>query len=249
MLLLCGGEKIESIKNHNLGSFNMKVAIHQPNFLPYLGYFDKMSKIDLWVHYDDAQFVPRDYHHRNRIATPNGPLWLTVPIYKPNYGDPQPISNIKIKGQTWQEYFIQQIERNYKKSKFFDCYFPRLKKILEKSHLTLTELNIDLINLLRECFGIRNEILFSSSLSEEGGITSKSTEKILDLCNIVKADTYLSGSGGRGYLDEELLKEAGINLEYQEFYHPIYRQVNRKSFLKNMSAVDILFNCGNLHGN
>jgi len=233
----------------------MKVAIHQPNFLPYLGYFDKMSKTDLWVYYDDAQFVSRDYHHRNRIATTNGPLWLTMPVCKPDHESPIPIKDIKIidrriKGQPWQGYFIQQIERNYRRSKFFNHYFPKLAEIIGSPHLMLSALNMDLINFLRECFGIRNEVLFSSSLSEDGRITSRSTEKIVDLCNLVGADTYLSGSGGRGYMDEELFKVAGINLEYQEFHHPNYRQVNRESFLKNMSAIDFLFNCGgDLHGN
>ncbi len=227
----------------------MKVAVHQPNFMPYLGFFDKMAKVDIWVNYDDAKFVPRDFHHRNRIGTPDGPFWLTVPINKPPHFSPEPIRRIsikkaKIKSLEWQDYFIEQIRNSYKKAPFFNTYFPKLKELLETPEERLLDLNIKIINFLRECFGIKNKITFSSSLAEKNNIESRSTQKIIDLCKIVGADTYISGEGGRNYLDEELTKKAGINLEYQTFNHPIYRQIKNRPFQKNLSAIDYLFNCG-----
>jgi len=226
----------------------MKVAIHQPNFMPYLGFFDKMGRADIWIHYDDAQFVPRDFHHRNKIKTRNGSLWLTVPINKPPHFSPLPIREItirksKIKRLEWQDYFLEQIKESYRKTPFFNDYFSKLKEILENPEEKLCEFNIKIINFLRECFNIRNQIIFSSSLSKSNGIVSRSTQKIIDLCKLVGADTYISGDGGRKYLDEELIRRAGICLEYQEFHHPTYQQKNTKNFQKNLSAIDYLFNC------
>lgn len=223
----------------------MIVSIHQPNYLPYLGFFDKMRKSDIFVIYDDAQFNKDDFQHRNKIRIPEGWKWLTIPVEKKH----KPINEIKIKnevtwkGLKWSEYHFKNIRENYKDTPYYTSYEKDIKKVYDSVYKKLVNLNIDLINFLSQAFDINTEIVFSSDF----GFKSKGTQRLVDLVDALGGDVYLSGSKGSDYLNLNLFKEKRIKVEFQEFKHPIYQQ-QFGGFVKNMAAVDALFNVGKLLG-
>lgn len=217
----------------------MIVSIHQPNYLPYLGFFDKMRKADIFVIYDDAQFNKEDFQHRNKIRIYHGWKWLTVPVEKKSL----PINEIKIKNEIminklkWSDTHFENIRENYKKTDHFSAYEKDFKEIFSGEYDRLIELNMKIITFLIEAFNIKKKIVFSS----EFGLTSKSSKRLVEMVEALGGDRYLSGPSGRDYLDISMFEEKGIEVEFQEFKHPIYRQVY-EDFIPNMSAIDALFN-------
>jgi hypothetical protein len=222
----------------------MIVGIHQPNYLPYLGFFDKMAKSDLFVIYDDAQFEKGEFQHRNRIRIYHGWKWLTVPVEKKL----NPINEIRIKnevatwkGVKWADAHFKDIRDNYKDTPCYSVYEEEIKRIYEKKQDKLVELNMELINILKKAFDIDAEIVFSSEL----GFTSKSTERLVEIVEAVDGDVYLSGPMGRDYLDVSLFEKKGLKVEFQDFKHPVYKQ-RYEGFVPNMAAIDALFNVGKM---
>ena len=220
----------------------MIVAIHQPNYLPYLGFFDKMARSDIFVIYDDAQFEKGEFQHRNRIRIYHGWKWLTVPVEKKHV----PINEIRIKnevatwkGVKWADAHFKDIRDNYKDTTYYSVYEKEIKRIYEKRYDKLVDLNMELINFLKKAFNIDVKIAYSSDL----GFTSKSTERLVEIVEALGGDVHLSGSKGRDYLDVSLFKTKGIKVEFQDFKHPIYKQ-RYDGFLPNMAAIDALFNTG-----
>lgn len=217
----------------------MIIGIHQPNYLPYLGFFDKMKKSDIFIIYDDAQFNKSDFQHRNRIRIHNGSKWLTVPVEKKH----KPINEvciqneITIKDQKWKDHHLAQIYDNYKKADQFDTYFPDISPTYKKEHEFLVDLNMEIIAFLNKSFEIDVKIVHSSEYPS----ASQSTHRIIELVQSVGGDTYLSGPAGKDYMDVELFENAGIELLFQEFAHPVYKQ-QYDGFVPNMSAIDALFN-------
>lgn len=222
----------------------MIIGIHQPNYLPYLGFFDKMKKVDIFVIYDDAQFEKGDFQHRNRIRIFDGWKWLTVPVEKGHI----PINEISIKneattwkGVRWSDAHLKDIRDNYKDTPFYSVYEEELKRIYEKRYDKLVDLNMELINVLMKAFDIDAKIMFSSEL----GFASKSTERLVEIVEALDGDVYLSGPKGRDYLEASLFEKKCIGVEFQEFKHPVYRQ-RYEGFEPNMAAIDALFNVGEI---
>jgi hypothetical protein len=222
----------------------MIVAIHQPNYLPYLGFFDKMKRSDIFVIYDDAQFEKSDFQHRNRIRIYHGWKWLTVPVEKKQL----PINEIVIKNEVttwkgvwWADMHLNDIRDNYKNTPYYSVYENELERVYKKRYEKLVELNMELILYLKKAFNIDTEIVFSSEL----GFTSKSTERLVEMVEAVDGNVYLSGIKGRDYLDISLFENEGIKIEFQDFMHPIYKQWY-EGFVPNMAAIDALFNVGKM---
>ena len=221
----------------------MIISIHQPNYLPYLGFFDKIIKSDIFVVYDDAQFNKKDYHHRNKIRIHDGWKWLTVPVVN----EEKPINEITIKNEQeqnkahWARVHFKEIQANYSKTEYFSTYEKELKEIYESRYDRLVDLNISIIKFLMKAFDIHKKIVYSS----EFGFKSKSSQKNLDIVDALGGDVYLSGSGGCNYLDTSLFSAKGIRVEYQDFKHPLYKQ-RFESFVPNMASIDALFNIGKM---
>jgi len=222
----------------------MIVAIHQPNYLPYLGFFDKMMKSDIFVIYDDAQFEKSDFQHRNRIRIYHGGKWLTVPVEKKHI----PITEIRIKnevatwkGVRWRDAHFNNIRDNYEDTHFYRVYEDELKSIYARRYDKLVDLNMELITVLIKAFDINVELIYSS----EFGFTSKSTERLVEIVESVGGDVYLSGPKGKDYLDVALFENEGIKVKFQEFKHPVYKQ-RYEGFVPNMAAIDALFNVGKM---
>ena len=221
----------------------MTITIHQPNYLPYLGFFDKMKQSDIFVIYDDAQFNKEDFQHRNRIRIYHGWKYLTVPVEKKHI----PIRKVRIrneltvKGTTWQESHLKEIRDNYNATSYYAPYEDRLEAIYRDKYDKLIDLNMNLINFLKDAFGIKTKIILASELS----FASRSTERLVDITEALGGDVYLSGTAGRDYLEISLFESRGISVEFQDFIHPVYKQ-RYDGFIPNMSAIDALFNVGKM---
>ena len=219
----------------------MKITIHQPNYLPYLGFFDKMRQADIFVIYDDAQFNKDDFQHRNKIRIFHGWKWLTVPVEKKLI----PINEIKIrneqinKGLTWSDAQFKEIRDSYLDTPNYERYENKLEEIYMKRYDKLIDLNLEIIYFLMDAFNIKTKLVFSSEL----GFTSRSTQRLVEIVESLGGDTYLSGTSGMNYLDVSLFHDKNIKLEFQYFKYPVYKQ-NYEGFIPNMSSIDILFNTG-----
>lgn len=220
----------------------MKVAIHQPNFLPWIGYFHKMANCDTFVLFDNVQLpTGKSYITRNLIKTNNGAKWLTVPVA--NKGEAILIKDAKIAvDNRWQRKHIQSIKFAYQKAPFFNDYIKDIENVYSKEWTGISDFNIAFIKLINEFLGIKTKILLSSEITSDelGGL-----EKIFDILEKLGADTYFSGSGSgsKRYILPEDFKKRRIDLVFQDFVHPIYPQLG-KGFISNLSIIDLLFNCG-----
>ncbi|KPA15155.1 WbqC-like protein family [Candidatus Magnetomorum sp. HK-1] len=213
----------------------MVVTIHQPDFLPWLGFFDRLYKCDLYIVLDDVQFLRRGWHHRDKIKTPHGVKWLTVPVLKKGKYN-QNINEVEIdNNKNWKKNFLGLIANSYNKSANFSVVYNCIEKILAKNHTQLIELNMDLLHYCIDVLDIHKKIIFSSSLK----INLKATDKLVNLVKAVNGKAYLTGSGSRSYLDEETFKKEKIELLWQNFKHPYYSQLHG-SFEKMLSVIDFL---------
>ncbi|MHB1126365.1 MAG: WbqC family protein [Bacillota bacterium] len=215
----------------------MRVAIHQPLYLPWMGYFHKMAHCDLMVTLDTVQFHERMYQRRNRIKTPGGWMWLSIPVLGSRR---QLVKEALINNnQPWRERHWKSIYANYAGAPFAADYLPGLRAMFDRDWQWLVDLDEALIKLLASYLGINTSMVRASELEVEG----LGTELLLNICNAVGARRYFSGISGRKYLQPELFDKAGIALEYQEFLHPVYPQ-RFGPFRPYMSVIDLLFNCG-----
>ena len=216
------------------------VAVMQPTFLPWIGYFDLIDQSDRFVFLDSVQFSKQSWQQRNRVKGPNGDQWLTVPVLTKGLPN-QPVSEVKINQNTkFKEKTIKTVTQIYRKAPFFDSCIDELSHILLKSHVFLVDLNIELIRWICKQLEIKTEMIRSSSLTSEG----KKVELLINICKELNATTYLSTPGAKVYIDENnLFAPNGIDLVYHAFEHPEYRQINGE-FIPYMSIIDLLFNEG-----
>jgi hypothetical protein len=230
------------------------LSAHQPNFIPYLGFFDKMKRSDVFVIRDEVLFVKKEFHNRNMIRinsndNVNSPQskWISVPVNDQNdyIKHVQIKKNVMQNNQPWNVQLLHNIEANYKSSPFFNEFFPEIKTIFSNSEDALLSLNMKIITFLKRAFDVDTEIIMASELGLKPAHYSKSdaTDDLINICKKLNADIYLSGAGGRNYLDAAKFEKAGIKLEFQDYKHPVYTQ-NFPGFLPYMSSFDALFCIG-----
>ena len=220
----------------------MIVSIHQPNYLPWLGFFDKIKQSDYFVIFDNVQFPRGKNHfgHRNRIKTNNGTIWLTIPLLdKSNFKN---FNEIKINYNGWQEKHLSLIENFYKKTPYFLDYFEDIKSILNKNHDSLCDLNTTLILYFLEKLDIKTKILFSSDICPD---EISGSERIDYILQSLKATQYISGDGPGSlrYINEDNFKQNNIDLIWQHYDTKPYKQLYGE-FIPYMSIIDLLFNEG-----
>jgi hypothetical protein len=222
----------------------MKVAIHQPNFMPWHGFFHKLALADVFVLFDHVQF-PRGkcFTSRVRIKTNAGPLWATVPVLAK--GDMAPICETRIDyRQPWARKLLKTIELAYGKAAFFDPVRTMLAEILPREFPSIADLNLNLIQAFAELMGCRTKLVRSSLLL--GGDTADGgTDEILRLVKACGGSVYLSGRG-RGtarYISEESCRVHGIELQYMDYAPPQYSQLHG-AFIDKLSILDFMANCG-----
>jgi len=196
-----------------------------------------MASCEVFIFLDDVQFKKNEWQNRNRIRTPQGEQYLTVPVL---HKFPQTIRKTLIDArQGWVKKHLHGLELNYGRAPFFKRYFDPLRDTLARTYTNLAELNVEVTLKLAGLLSLRCRTLLSSDLRADGA----ATERLINLCRKAGADTYLSGIGGKEYLDEEAFKRNGIQLRYQDFHSPVYPQAG-EPFIPNLSVVDLLFNCG-----
>ncbi len=215
----------------------MKISIHQPQFLPWLGYLDKIDRADLFVVLDSVQFKKNEWQNRNRIRTAQGTQWLTVPVLH-NFG--QRISDVRINQTTdWRAKHLKSLEMHYAQAAHRDHVMAGLRAIYQRSWDRLADLNLAVIRWLLGEFGIATPLRLSSDMP----LPDEPTERLIEICRITGATSYLAGAGARDYMDFGKFEAAGIPVEVQDFRHPLYRQCY-EPFIHGMSAIDLLLTCG-----
>jgi WbqC-like protein family len=220
----------------------VKIAIAQPTYLPWLGYFDLLDQVDKFVLLDTVQFEKQSWQQRNRIKTPTGLMWLTVPVvFRGRLG--QSIVDVEIREPDFWRNHLRAVELNYRRAPFFDDYNPAFCELLRtaSSGLRLADLTIGLLRWLAEAIGISTPIVRSSELAVDG----KRTQLLAEVCSLLGATTYVSPLGSADYLLNELpiLTGRSINVVFQHYEHPEYRQLF-PPFEAHASVLDLLFNEG-----
>lgn len=220
----------------------MRLAIHQPEFMPWAGFFYKLALADLYISFDHVQFKKRYFENRNRIVSPSGEIaYISVPV-KTKGKFNQPICDVEIDNtQRWKNKILRQIYHFYNKAPYFEKYFEDLKTLFNAKHYDkLLELNIDIINFFRKYLGIFTPMVSSSNMDVD---TFQASNLILQICLLNRADVYLCGASGIDYLEQEVFKKNGICIEWLDYQPMAYGQLC-DDFVSHMSTLDLLFNQG-----
>ena len=217
----------------------MRVAIHQPHYLPWLGYLHRMARADVFIVLDHVQFERGNYQNRTAVRVNGARHWLSVPVLQRSRKER--ISEKQIDwSRDWASAHYETLRRAYTAAGYFSAYAGQLKRIYAR-WTRLVELNDAALAFLRDAYDIRTPLVKSSAL----GVQGAKSELVLNLCKAVGARTLIVGLGGsRAYLDRAAFARAGIALELQQFVPPVYAQRGAAPFIAGLSAVDLLFNCG-----
>jgi len=215
------------------------IGILQPGYLPWLGFFEQLARADVFVVYDDVQFEKGGWRNRNRIKTPQGAQWLSVPVLTKNEGFPL-IRDVCInRKEAWGGKHVKSLRQNYGKAPYFQDYAPELFSILERDWDRLHDLNLELIGWLAGKMGIATEMVLASELD----IPGVRTERLIRIIRHLGGDAFYEGAAGKNYIDPQEFLDQGITVIFQDYMHPVYPQLYG-DFISHLSVVDLLFNCG-----
>ena len=219
-----------------------RCVILQPSYIPWRGYFHQIQMADLFIFYDDVQYDKRGWRNRNRIKTPQGSKWLTIPVY--SHGaqvEHIPINQIRICWDTpWNAEHWRTIQYAYKKSPLFAAYAPTIEYFYQTKPELLADFTIDLTQAFANMIGITHtQFMRSSTLNVSG----QKTDRLINILKLVGATHYVSGPSARDYIEEEKFKQAGIELEYMVYDYPEYPQMY-PPFDPQVSILDMIFMLG-----
>jgi hypothetical protein len=213
---------------------SMRVTIHQPQFLPWLGYLDKIDQADVFIMLDTVQFKKNEWQNRNRIRTAKGWQWLTVPV-RQHFG--QRIDEVRIiPTAAWKARHLRALEMHYARAPYRDRYLAQLRELYAAPWDKLSQLSKATVQWLLKAYGITTPVHSAAQYPAR----DEATDRLIDLCRTVGATRYLAGPGAEHYMDKPRFESSGIRLDIQVFRHPVYRQVY-EPFEPNLSALDLLF--------
>lgn len=216
------------------------LTIHQPNYLPWIGFFNKIKQADIFVSLDLVDFSKDSFTQRTRIRTPRGWTYLTIPIARKFYK--KPINEVLLpENSRWMEKHWKSIYFNYGGTNYFENYGNMFKKFYQTEFSTLVELNENAILLLMEELGLQTRMVKASELGVNKNL--RKTKLLIDILAKTGADVYLSGKSGKKYLKRQKFERHGIGLVFQQFVHPTYPQ-RFDGFVPGLSIIDLLFNMG-----
>ena len=217
----------------------MKIAAHQLNFFPYLGFFYKVLNCDLFVLLDDVQYTKGGYTNRCKIKCGEKVLWLTVPVQtKGRFG--QLIHEVEINNVVpWRDKFKKTLQQCYRKSNFFEQFYPKLEELLSREWCKLVDFNWAALQIILKELKITTTLSFSSITPHSG----RKEDLIISLVKELGGDKYLSGKGASVYQSDEDFEKAGVKLEYSKYKPVRYPQLG-KNFVPDLSIIDLIFNCG-----
>ncbi|MEG0547101.1 MAG: WbqC family protein [Oscillospiraceae bacterium] len=215
----------------------MIVSIHQPDYIPYIGYFYKIAQSQKFIFLDDTQYSNDNMHQWNKIKTPQGECRIKIPV-EHKFGDN--INEVRTRDELkWKEKHLKTIEMNYSKAKYFADVFPKFKELVIANYSNLADMNIAINTWICNEFGFNVEFYRSSDMN----IHTAKEERVIDLCLAIGGDTYISGNGARCYQVDEHYTDRGVKLQYTD-YQPIEYKQLWKEFVPNMSILDYVFNNG-----
>ena len=212
----------------------MIVTIHQPEHLPYFGFLDKVNKSDMFVVLDDVDFKKNNFQNRNQILTQNGPKWLSIPVEMKNLEDKH--INVRSVKENWKQNYKNQVVEAYRKYENFEYGLSIVEEMLNLDSSLLIDYNMFYIEKLLNLLDIDTKIVYSSSLD----VDTVKTQRLYDICKLLKGISYLAGQGAIDYLDENIFKD-DISLIKHTFEHPKYEQRNSSEFVPYTFLVSILF--------
>ncbi|HYD82300.1 MAG TPA: WbqC family protein [Paucimonas sp.] len=216
---------------------NKRIAIVQSNYIPWKGYFDLIAAVDEFILYDDAQFTVRDWRNRNKIKTPKGSEWMTIPVGADRN---RRIRDVTVPASGWQRKHWKTLEANYRHAPFFEEIAIILWPLYLRDYANLSVLNRDFIEAVCRYLGITTEITNSWDYNLTGG----KTERLVGLCRQSGATEYISGPSAKDYIEEEQFLNQEISLTWFDYVgYPKYPQLWGE-FTHEVSIVDLLFNCG-----
>lgn len=218
----------------------MKIAIHQPNFIPWIGYFAKIYASDVFVFLDDVQYTKNSLINRNKIKINNSAKWLTTPVRNESNTniDTRKINEVEIDNrQNWKKKHLMTLNQYYKKTPGYLNTMKMIEDVYSNQFKYLYELNIEMINRICSEFYIQRKMVLSSSLN----INTKSTERIVDIVKNEGGDIYVSGHGAKAYQDEAMFAKNNIELYYIDVSQATYPQQG-SGFIPSLSVIDYLFN-------
>jgi hypothetical protein len=226
----------------------MRVTVHQPTYLPYLGFFAKFAAADRFIFYDTAQWEKGSVHNRQRIRTSGGSQWLTIPMSR----SLEPYTSAKISYNNpqhpWYEIHWRALEQHYRKARHFECHQDPLRRMYLEGHpFTLGKFNMQFITYILQMTGLVRPVHDFSQLGVDPLLSP--SEKLAVAVEKVGGTEYISGPSGKKYLDMKPFGRRKITVSFFEFHHPTYPQYHEKyggQFLPNMTSLDALFNIGYL---
>lgn len=217
-----------------------RIAIVQSSYIPWKGYFDLMNSVDEFVLFDDVQYTRRDWRNRNRIKTPSGPTWLSIPVRSAGRFD-APIKEICVDDHVWAGRHWRAIRTNYARAAYFRSYAETLERLyLECGESLLSHINRRFLSAICEMLGIATTLTWSW----EYNIVVGKTERLISICRQAGAAVYVSGPSAAAYLNPRQFEEAGIDLVYFDYSdYPDYRQLF-PPFEHHVSVLDLILNEG-----
>ena len=213
------------------------MSAHQPAYLPWLGYLDKIKRSDIFIFLDTVQFEKNSFTNRNKKKKKNGPIWLSIPVIKTDHFDKTMNEMLIDNNFHWQRKHLCSIQTAYSKAPHFKELFPKLQELYATEYDNLVDATWNHLIFWLDILGVKTKIIKSSELD----IHSKKSDLVLDLCKSINADYYISGALGKDYLELEKFKAAGIQVEFQNYKHPVYNQLYGE-FLPYMGVVDFAMN-------
>ncbi|MEU1762956.1 WbqC family protein [Micromonospora sp. NPDC005652] len=215
----------------------MRLGGHQPDYLPYGGFFARMLMVDTFVIVDHVQFEKKSFQSRNRVAGPAGETLLSVPV-RTHGRFTQAIVDVEISEPNgrWRTKHWRTLQQCYRSSPGFTRHAPYFEQLYRTPWHRLVDLNLAIIDYLCRCFGITTPRVRSGGL----GLTGRGTTMLVQMCQVCGADEYVSGPGGLSYVNDALLESAGVRSYYARHGRVPYRR-NGRPFVADLSAVDLLF--------
>jgi hypothetical protein len=217
----------------------MKIAILQSNYIPWRGYFNIISEVDVFVIYDEVQYTKNDWRNRNQIKSPTGPIWLTIPVKQNNLE--QKIYETEVANQIWRRKHLNSIKLNYSKAPYFNEYFDMIANLFEGNEKLLSEINLKFIKGFCEILNIKTILINSSELKLEGD----KNQRLIDACQKLNASSYLSGKAAQSYLDTDLFLTNNIQVEWMDYNHLSDYPQLYPPFKMGVSILDTILNIGN----
>ena len=222
----------------------MIVAIMQPTYNPWLGYFDLIDKVDVFVFLDNVQLEKCSWQVRNKIKSSQGEIFLSIPVRRPKGLHTSILEALLDDTHDWRRKHLRSIYINYRKAHYFNDVFPFVKDLILNNIKYLADFNINFIEEIKKVIGINTPTIRSSSLT---GVEGKKDNLVANICKLLNADTYISPPGAAIYIEKDVpggaFAKNGIELYYHNYEHPVYNQLYGE-FLPYMGIIDLLFNEG-----